>query len=232
MKAVRILSTTSITDIRADIKVPDYIVLDDVEFIETSVSIDQEKVVLLQELFQKNIMVAFTSMNAVEAIGALQGASDANWSVYCIGTKTAEFVGRYLSNATIIGTAQNAKELGKLIVEESMADAIYFFCGNIRRDDLPNVLASSNIRLEETIVYDTTMIREKVDANYDAILFYSPSAVESFFSANKLKEETILFAIGKTTAEALQHYSSNKIVIADLTSKLALINKSLEYFKN
>lgn len=232
MKAVRILSTTSIADIRTQIDVPDNFELEEVGLIKTNSTIDEGKTALLKEYFQKNIVAIFTSMNAVEAVGALQGASGANWSIYCIGTKTAEFVNRYFPQSTIVGTAQNAGALGKLIVEEAITDKLYFFCGNIRRDDLPNVLTNSKVELEEVTVYQTTLIEQHIDISYDAILFFSPSAVESFFSANQLNDDTVLFAIGKTTGEAIQRFSNNKIVIADLTSKLALVNKSFQYFKN
>ena len=39
---------------------------------------------------------------------------------------------------------------------------------------------------------------------FDAILFFSPSGVESFFMNNEIDKETMLFSIGKTTAKALQ----------------------------
>jgi uroporphyrinogen-III synthase len=52
-------------------------------------------------------------------------------------------------------------------------------------------------------------IKEKVDG----ILFFSPSAVESYLAANKIKNE-ICFCIGETTAEALEKNKIKNIIVA------------------
>ena len=49
--------------------------------------------------------------------------------------------------------------------------------------------------------------------NVDAILFFSPSGVESYLKDNKIKNE-ICFCIGETTASALENKTKN-IIIAE-----------------
>ena len=84
--------------------------------------------------------------------------------------------------------------------------------------------------MNEIEVYQTNMIHHTVEKNYDGILFFSPSAVQSFFSTNKLNDKTILFAIGNTTASAIKKYSTNKIIVADEAGKSNLVEKAIEYF--
>jgi uroporphyrinogen-III synthase len=75
------------------------------------------------------------------------------------------------------------------------------------------------------------MIEHTIDKVYDGILFFSPSAVESFFSKNKLPEQTVLFAIGNTTAKTIhRRYCNNRIMISDQPGKDELIEQAIEYF--
>ena len=67
--------------------------------------------------------------------------------------------------------------------------------------------------------------------DYDAVVFFSPSAVEGFFKNNSLNDKTVLFAIGNTTAEEIKKYSGNKIVISDKPGKKEVIEKVIRFFK-
>ena len=79
-------------------------------------------------------------------------------------------------------------------------------------------------------MYQTIATPHKIDKEYFGILFFSPSAVQSFFSKNKVCEKTILFAIGNTTANEIKKYSTNKIIISDEPGKENLVTKMIEYF--
>ena len=52
--------------------------------------------------------------------------------------------------------------------------------------------------------------------NYNAVLFYSPSGVESYIQNNNL-DHSISFAIGETTALHLQKYTDNIITATQPT---------------
>ncbi len=95
---------------------------------------------------------------------------------------------------------------------------------------MPGKLKSKNINIEEVIVYNTTATAQKISKEYEGILFYSPSAVESFFSVNTINEQAILFAIGGTTAGVLKALVKNKIIIPEQPGKEALVKKMLDYF--
>jgi uroporphyrinogen-III synthase len=70
-----------------------------------------------------------------------------------------------------------------------------------------------------------------VERVYDGIAFFSPSAVESFFSINTVPEATRLFAIGETTAASISAYCSNPVVISDSPEKEALVRRMIDYFQ-
>jgi uroporphyrinogen-III synthase len=95
---------------------------------------------------------------------------------------------------------------------------------------LPSELNKNGIDVEELIVYNTIEKPQTVSKNYDGILFFSPSAVRSFFSNNNLKTETTVFAIGKTTAAEVKKFSNNTIIISDIPDTEKLINEVIQYF--
>ena len=66
--------------------------------------------------------------------------------------------------------------------------------------------------------------------NYDGILFFSPSAVNSFFSLNKINEQTQIFAIGKTTADAIHKHTKREITIAEIPSEENMVDQVIANF--
>lgn len=174
--------------------------------------------------------VVFTSMNAVEAVSQFIEDEMPDWRIYCIGNSTKQLVEKYFGKELISGTAGNATELAELIVEEGEFKDVIFFCGDQRRDDLPVILREVDIVVNEIIVYETVPVYHKISKEYLGILFFSPSAVESFFTVNKVAGKTIFFAIGNTTADAIKKYSNNKIIISDMQGKDNLVEKMIEYF--
>ena len=130
---------------------------------------------------------------------------------------------------SIEGVAENADALANVILTKGF-EKVYFFCGNQRRDELPQKLRAHGTALIELVVYKTEETAQRVLKKFDGILFFSPSAVHSFFSVNTIALETILFAIGKTTASALQTHTSNTIIIASSAGKENLVKEMIAYF--
>ena len=77
--------------------------------------------------------------------------------------------------------------------------------------------------------YYRTQGVEKINADYDGILFFSPGAAESFFNGNNLPSKTTLFAIGKTTSDKLKTLSKNPVITADMPDKLGLVKKAIQH---
>lgn len=204
-----------------------HIFIEEISFIETTPVIDDRIAARIRELFQKPITAVFTSMNAVTAVASIPHAS-IPWNIYSIGHKTAALITE-LFQKPIVGTAADAAALADVMIKDGVKEVV-FFCGNIRRDVLPDKLRKTNILVEEIVVYQTKELAQVVTKRYDAILFYSPSAVHSFFSGNKINTDTVLFAIGNTTAETIQQYTGNKIYTAAKPDKEDLVQEMIQHF--
>nr|WP_294906441.1 uroporphyrinogen-III synthase [uncultured Lacibacter sp.] len=204
--------------------------IDELSFIETepiqSVEVQQE----IEQAYLQSATVVFTSMNAVTAVLAQQDYQQPDWVIYCMGNTTKKLLQESFGEHSVAGTANNAAELAERIAEESDTDEVIFFCGEQRRDELPAILRKQNIDVQEIVVYETIHTAHKISKQYQAVLFYSPSAVHSFFSVNKVPAQTILFAIGTTTANAVQQYCNNTIVIGKAPGKEELVRQAMEFF--
>lgn len=205
------------------------IIIEELSFIETHPVWSEELSHRIRSLAGGAATVIFTSMNAVDAVADVVERV-AGWNVYCIGNTTKTLVQERLAGATIVGTGENAARLAEQLVDDEVKEAI-FFCGNIRRDELPNKIRSEGGRVEELVVYETVELSPSLSRTYDGILFFSPSAVRSFFKTNKVPRETELFAIGKTTAETLRPFANKKIIVAHTTDKGELAQQAIEYFR-
>jgi uroporphyrinogen-III synthase len=204
------------------------IIIEELSFIETRAILNAELSEKIKELSTQKLIVVFTSMNAVEAVAA-EINSEVDWCVYSMGNTTKKLVEEKLKPRKIIAAAENAEELARHIIDDDIKEVI-FFCGNIRRDELPNKLKSQKVKVEEVVVYETIEIENVVSKAYDGILFFSPSAVKSFFKNNKVAQQTQLFAIGKTTAETLRQFANKKIIVANTTDKIELARQAIAYF--
>jgi uroporphyrinogen-III synthase len=204
--------------------------IDVVAFIQTeviqSVEVQQE----IENALLLSATVVFTSMNAVEAVAAQLEGQQPDWNIYCIGTATQKLVAQYFGEAAIANTASDAAQLAELMIEEGVEDEVIFFCGDMRRDELPDMLNNAGIGVNEIVVYQTIELPHIVQEAYHGILFFSPSAVRSFFKKNKPQPATVLFAIGSTTAAAIKKLSTNKIVISDEPGKENLVQRMIAYF--
>ena len=204
--------------------------IDILSFIETvpirSIEVQQE----IENALLKSSAVVFTSMNAVEAVANELDGHQPDWRIYSIGNTTRQLVKKYFGEEAIAGSAESAAELAELIVEEDNSDDIFFFCGEQRRDELPDILRSNDIDVNEIVVYQTIQVKHKIEKTYHGILFFSPSAVQSFFSNNKISDKTILFAIGNTTATEIKKYANNKIITGDEPGKENLVTEMIRYY--
>ncbi len=227
-----ILSTRPINETLVQQAFQENINIDVLSFIETEAIDSIEVYEEIGNALTESAAVVFTSMNAVDAVANHLNVYSPDWKIYCIGNTTKKLVKEYFGEEMITGTASDATKLAELIVEDNETNEVTFFCGDKRRDELVSILKDNNIEVNEIEVYQTNEIHHTIGKNYDGILFFSPSAVESFFSTNKLNDKTILFAIGNTTASVIKKFTRNKIVVADEPGKNNLVEKAIEYFYN
>ncbi|WP_395065590.1 uroporphyrinogen-III synthase [Flavobacterium sp.] len=182
------------------------------------------------ELSKINKNLIFTSQNAVQSILQHPKCEDLkSKDVFSIGMKTKDLLTENGFNVVAYtGYAADLAEIISLIYSE---ETFTFFSGNLRRDVLPETLKENGITFNEIEVYETKITSKKITKKLDGILFFSPSAVESYFKMNTIKDETC-FCIGETTAEALENNKIKNIVIADKPSVENVIYEVIEYYNN
>ena len=195
---------------------------------------DEEILKLANSLEGSRTPFVFTSGQAVKFLGdALQSAGWTkffNQPVFCISgnTKTEVLSARFLTGP-VTGEAGHAAGLADIIRSAGVKEVI-FFCSRIRRDELPSLLRAADIKVHEVIVYDTQETPLAVNTDYDAVLFFSPSAVNSFFSVNHLKPETVCFTIGNTTSEVLSGFTRNRTLTSPSPVQEVMIDILIQNF--
>ncbi len=128
-------------------------------------------------------------------------------------------------------TADNAADLAKKIIKEQIFKEAIFFCGDKRREELPEMLQEAGVLLQEMILYKNIEQVKKIENSFQSILFFSPSAIQSFFKENVLSKTIACFCIGYTTANALKEYKvSNKIIVSNYPSQQNMVDVLLNYF--
>ena len=219
-KQINILSTKKLLPNQKQVLLEANFIVIEEDFIETNIK--------NFELSKVNNNLIFTSQNAVNSI-----LQHPKWeelkakNVFSIGMKTKDLLTENGFNVVAYtGYAADLAEIISLIYSE---ESFTFFSGNLRRDVLPNTLKENGITFNEIEVYETNITSKKITKKVDGILFFSPSAVESYFKMNTIKDETC-FCIGETTAEALENKKVKTIVIADKPSVENVIAEVVEYY--
>ena len=162
----------------------------------------------------------FTSQNALKNLNQTNFAG----KVYASGKQTANVL-KEKGVETRIGDSETAQSLAELIVEDGVKSAL-FFCGNIRRNELPNYLAKKGVQIKEEVVYHTLLDPKKIPSQKgDALFFMSPSAVESFAMMNEFDTELNYYSIGETTASTLRKKGVQKINTAKEASFEAMLEQ-------
>lgn len=199
--------------------------------IETAIAIEANNKLLIQQLAEQKILVLFTSAQAVFAVQSCLENKLPDWEVCCISGATRKAVVSFLGEEKILASGNDAVDLLKAM-QQIRPQPIAFFCGNKRLDTLPDRLAERGFELKEIEVYQTSLNTQKLKEDYDGILFFSPSGVESYLMENTIPETAVLGAIGKTTAKYLKKKVANEIVIADQPDKNILVHTLIEFYKN
>jgi uroporphyrinogen-III synthase len=228
---INILSTRPLEQAVIDEAAANDIAIDTVSFIHTERIISKELEAEIRTLYTQPVTAVFTSMNAVEAVAALNPGILPRWKVYCIGQTTAHLVREHFGEVLVPAEAQSAGELADVIVQQEGLQQVVFFCGDQRRPELPQKLQQHKINVHEIVVYRTKAVSQPIKKQYDGILFFSPSAVESFFRSNKPGHGTILFSIGETTSATIKQFSGNHVITSHKPGKELLARQAMDYFK-
>ncbi|MBZ4189045.1 uroporphyrinogen-III synthase [Niabella beijingensis] len=204
-KPLHILSTKQL-DSRLLQLAGDGVELDCIPFIKTRTVSAAALAAAIDQVPLTDAAVIFTSAHAVTAVAAALTA-DPVWKIYCIETATLKKVRELFPRSEIIASAPTGAALVKRIIKKRPGH-LFFFCGNLRLETIPDALRQNSISCNELVVYTTTLTPVRINRMYDGILFYSPSGVESFFSLNTITEGTTAVSIGPSTTTALKKYTS------------------------
>lgn len=172
----------------------------------------------------------FTSANSVRSVFSIHNNSKEYFgTVFCVGDKTKFLLEKFGLQVAVI--ANNAMELADVLAErfskeENSLKEISWFCGNLRNNDLPSIMAENGVLVTEYLVYETKLIPVKTENDFDAILFFSPSGIKSYLKMNTTNSNPVI-CIGATTAsEAIEHFEN--VYIADETSVESVLEKVTE----
>ena len=215
----RILSTKKLSKALKDKLSDARIELVEKNFIQTK-SIDFETP-------QLNDYLVFTSKEAVKSVLKSETKNVLSKSCLCVGSKTRSFLEK--KGFTVLESADYAEELIQIIASKYINHTLTFFCGNIRRNTIPNFFQENKIIYNEFIVYETKLKPHQIKETLDGVLFYSPSGINSFLEKNTLENKTC-FCIGTTTAKALENKTKN-IVIASQPTVEHVIDEVIHYYK-
>ena len=188
-----------------------------------------------------NQNLIFTSQNSVQSILNHPKVADLkSKNVFSVGMKTKDLLTQ--NGFNVVAYTGYASDLAEIISLIYNKESFTFFSGNLRRDILPDTLKENQITFNEIKVYETDLTPKKAtpsigkplkgkENRFDGILFFSPSAVESYLKLNTIKNE-ICFCIGETTAEVLQDKKTQNILIANKPTVENVINELIEYYNN
>ncbi len=165
----------------------------------------------------------FTSKNAVTSV---LKSETSILNCFCVGENTKKLLEE--NGKKVIETAKNASDLAKIIIKTYKNESFLFFCGNLRRNELPDLLHQNNVHIKEQIVYNTHLNAKKFDRSFDGVLFFSPSGVQSYVLENTLGA-SVVFCIGNTTASEAKKYTKN-IIIANQPTVENVIVQAAKYF--
>ncbi|WP_047417956.1 hydroxymethylbilane synthase [Cellulophaga sp. Hel_I_12] len=178
------------------------------------------KLTLKKEL--QNVII--TSQNAVEAILASISPEELQFkNIYCVGRKTKRLIEKHIGKVTHFES--QGKDLANYLVEYLEGTDVTYFCSDIRLDTIPTVLEQNNISVHEIEAYSTKEAPVKIPKSTRAVLFYSPSAVQSYLQVNT--SDLIAYCIGETTAEeARKSFSEVRVAqTATIEGVIDLVNK-------
>ncbi|MBC7606798.1 MAG: uroporphyrinogen-III synthase [Burkholderiales bacterium] len=177
----------------------------------------------------KKEYLIFTSQNAVESVLQNQKLDELKpIKSFCVGEKTKALL--QINGFEVVFQSEYVAELASVICNQYQKNSFTFFSGNLRRAILPEAMQLAKIEYEEIEVYETILTPQPVNSPPQGILFFSPSAVESYLMKNVISNE-ICFCIGKSTAETLAKSTQN-IIIAHQPTVENVIIQCLNYYSS
>ena len=176
----------------------------------------------------KNII--FTSQNTVKAFLNIMGTQilkNNKYTAFCVGEKTKSVLEK--NDINVLEMTNYGAELATILVNKYPNESFLFLCGDKRRHEIPSYLTRHKVAFKEQTVYKNTPNPLTFAPDFNGILFFSPSGIESFVAKNNLKN-SMAFCIGTTTAAEAEKHTKN-ITIAQKPTIESLLERVLESYK-
>lgn len=170
-----------------------------------------------------------SSQNAVKALSDYWHRQDqemlknAGW--YCVGTQTAEALEQL--GFKVSHCSENAETLIEEVLKP-LNEPILWFSGVRKTRALEQFINDRGCDYIDC--YLTRLVEKSFTTPYDALLFFSPSGVESFLKVNEMVRAHA-FCIGETTAKAVRPHAQNGLSISPKATSMQLVLEVIKHFK-
>jgi uroporphyrinogen III methyltransferase / synthase len=193
----------------------------------------------------------FTSGQAVRAVvgrgmdlGALLSAAGGKLRIAAVGPVSAEAVRQAGLSVEYIAKTHSGVALANELGEQLRGRRVLLPRSDRANPDLPAALKTYGAEVTEVIAYRTLrpseVDREKLSkisaGEADAVLFFSPSAVQNFVELvgadrfRGLQDGLAVAAVGAVTGEALRRFKIERVVVAADTTNAAVLQALENHF--
>ncbi len=173
------------------------------------------------------VLTSITGVKSFLQIGGHLQLNRVDYTIYCISRGTKEYAAA--SGLNIKATAPNVSALADEILKDVEVKAVTHVSSNLRRDELSDKLLKAGVMVHDVTAYRTEFTPIAMDSLYDAIVFFSPSAVDSFLSMNPL-QRVPCFCIGKTTGDYAKQNGYQQVYVADAPSEDILLQTIINHY--
>ena len=131
---------------------------------------------------------------------------------FCMSEATAYYLQKYVvyRKRKIFFGKQTFVDLMRLI-KKHKDEKFLLPCSDIHKESIPNTLEENNIDYSKAILYKTVAsdLSDLADVNYDLLVFFSPSGIESLFKnfPDFKQNKTKIAAFGPSTANAVKKHN-------------------------
>jgi len=195
--------------------------------------------------------IFFTSANAVRAVSSRYKTLGQSWNtatklprIAAVGRKTAEELAKAGLPVDYVAKKHSGAALAEELGPELSGHTILLPRSDRANADLPEALRRQGARPTELPVYrtlpasevDQGKLRDLLNGQADALLFFSPSAVHHFTDLlgrerlTTLADKLTILALGPVTAGALRKASFQHILVAEDTTADGVITTLEKHF--
>jgi uroporphyrinogen-III synthase len=180
-----------------------------------------------QSIHKHVVLTSITGVKSFLKIAEQLNLNVADYIIYCIARGTKEYAAA--SGLNIKSTALHASALAVEILKDVDVKAVTHVSSNLRRDELSDKLTKAGVVVHDVTAYRTEFTPIALDESYDALVFFSPSAVDSFLTMNPL-QRVPCFCIGKTTGDYAKQKGYQQVYVADAPSEDILLQTIINYY--